>query len=324
MTPAERTNYTTSVKCLMQLPPKTPKWFAPGVTSRYDDFTAAHINNTLLIHVNGVFLGWHRHFVHLYEKALIEECGYKGAVPYWNWPWWADDLPGSQLFDGSATSLGGDGYWNASMPPVKNGNYTFPRGNGGGCIKSGPFANISTGFRVFQYGEILKAVMPEDALNYAPHCIYRDLNSAITAPNHQPGIVNELISAPTIQAFQKLMDGRIDGTNRLSPHSGGHWSMGTSMLDQFASPSDPAFFSHHGMIDNMWAQWQKKDPANRTFALDGTITTLNNPPSANATVDTLVYFAFLDKPRRLGEVMDTQSEEYCYRYEYDQNATKPY
>jgi tyrosinase len=78
------------------------------------------------------------------------------------------------------------------------------------------------------------------------------------------------------------------------------------------------------MIDNMWAQWQKKDPANRTFALDGTITTLNNPPSANATVDTLVYFAFLDKPRRLGDIMDTQSEEYCYRYEYDQNATKPY
>ena len=30
----------------------------------------------------GQFLPWHRHFLQLYERALREECGYKGRSPY--------------------------------------------------------------------------------------------------------------------------------------------------------------------------------------------------------------------------------------------------
>lgn len=307
----------------MNLPPQTPKSVAPGVTSRYDDFTAAHINATLLIHVNGVFFGWHRHFLHLFQKALTNECGFKGAVPYWNWPWWADDLSGSQLFDGSKDSIGGDGYWNASMPPIRNGNYTFPRAHGGGCIASGPFANITTGFRMFKNEEILTGTLPSDALNYAPHCVTRDLNSNLTRSNHQQDVVDSMLNATSIRAFQSVLDGNKRNTSFLSPHSAGHWSIGLSMLDQFASPSDPAFYLHHSMIDNMWAQWQLQDPDNRTFALDGTVTTLNNPPSQNATLDFVTGFGYLDSPKELREIMDTRSGAYCYRYEYSQNATKP-
>ncbi|KAF2995795.1 hypothetical protein E8E13_000003, partial [Curvularia kusanoi] len=251
LTIEERADFTDSVKCLMSLPPQTPKAVAPGVTSRYDDFTAAHINNTLLIHANGVFLGWHRHFLHLFQKALTHECGFKGAVPYWNWPWWADDLASSPLFDGSATSIGGDGYWNASSPPVRNGNFTFPRGNGGGCIDSGPFANITTGFRMFKNEEILQPELPSDALDYAPRCVTRDLNSNLTHSNHKASVVDKLLSASSIREFQAVLDGNKRNTSFLSPHSAGHWSIGLSMLDQFASPSDPAFYLHHSMIDNI-------------------------------------------------------------------------
>ena len=308
----------------MSLPSKTPKEAAPGANSRYDDFTATHINNTLYIHVNGVFLGWHRHFVHLFQKAIVEECGYLGPLPYWNWPWWSSDLGASPLFDGSPTSLGGDGSWNASMLPIKNGNYTFPRGRGGGCIKSGPFANITTGFRNFELREVLAGTFPSDALEASPHCVTRDLNDVIAGPNHQPAVVDALLSAPSIRDFQAIMDGTVRNTSHLSPHSAGHWSLGISMLDQFASPSDPAFFLHHGMIDNMWTQWQLKDPQGRTYAIDGTITTLNIPPSENATVDTIVHFGFLDEPRKLGELMDSRSEMYCYRYDYEQGVARPY
>ncbi|KAJ4399121.1 hypothetical protein N0V91_009653 [Didymella pomorum] len=323
LTSDERADFTSSVQCLMNLPPQTPKSVAPGVTSRYDDFTAAHINATLLIHVNGVFLGWHRHFLHLFQKALTNECGFKGAVPYWNWPWWADDLSGSQLFDGSKDSIGGDGYWDASMPPICNGNYTFPRAHGGGCIASGPFANITTGFRMFKNEEILTGALPSDALNFAPHCVTRDLNSNLTRSNHQQDVVDSMFNATSIRAFQSVLDGNKRNTSFLSPHSAGHWSIGLSMLDQFASPSDPAFYLHHSMIDNMWAQWQLQDPDNRTFALDGTVTTLNNPPSQNATLDFVTGFGYLDSPKELREIMDTRSGAYCYRYQYSQNATKP-
>ena len=307
----------------MSLPPKTPKTIAPGVTSRYDDFTAAHINNTLLIHVNGVFLSWHRHFLHLFQKALTDECGFKGAVPYWNWPWWADDLPGSPLFDGSKTSIGGDGYWNASIPPIRNGNFTFPRGHGGGCIRSGPFANITTGFRMFDNEEALQLELPTDALNYAPRCVTRDLNSNITQSNHRASVVNHLLTASSIREFQAAMDDNIRNSSVLAPHTAGHWSVGLSLWDQFASPSDPAFYLHHSMIDNMWAQWQLGDPENRTFALDGTVTTLNNPPSQNATLDFVTSFGYLDQPRKLRELMDSRGGQYCYRYDYEQDAQKP-
>lgn len=53
----------------------------PGAKSRYDDFVAVHINFTLTIHGTGNFLGWHRYFVHAYEQALRNECGYTGYQP---------------------------------------------------------------------------------------------------------------------------------------------------------------------------------------------------------------------------------------------------
>ena len=78
------------------------------------------------------------------------------------------------------------------------------------------------------------------------------------------------------------------------------------------------------MIDNMWAQWQLKNPEDRTFALDGTVTTRNNPPSQNATLDFVTSFGYLDEPRKLRELMDSRGGQYCYRYDYEQGAQKPY
>jgi tyrosinase len=42
---------------------------------------STHINYTLNIHISGIFFAWHRQFVWLWEKALREECGYKGYQP---------------------------------------------------------------------------------------------------------------------------------------------------------------------------------------------------------------------------------------------------
>lgn len=50
-------------------------------TSQYDDFVATHIQHALSIHLTGNFLPWHRWLIHEYERALREECGYKGYQP---------------------------------------------------------------------------------------------------------------------------------------------------------------------------------------------------------------------------------------------------
>lgn len=77
----ERKSYISAVKCLQSKPARTPAEVAPGAKTRFDDYVATHINQTLAIHYTGNFLVWHRYYTWLYENALREECGYDGYQP---------------------------------------------------------------------------------------------------------------------------------------------------------------------------------------------------------------------------------------------------
>lgn len=77
----ERLDYISAAKCLQSKPALTPSSAAPGAKTRFDDFVATHINQTLSIHYTGNFLSWHRYFTWIYEEALRNECGYKGTQP---------------------------------------------------------------------------------------------------------------------------------------------------------------------------------------------------------------------------------------------------
>jgi tyrosinase len=46
----ERFDYTNAVLCLQKKQAKTPSSLVPGAKSRFDDFVAAHINQTMTIH----------------------------------------------------------------------------------------------------------------------------------------------------------------------------------------------------------------------------------------------------------------------------------
>lgn len=94
----------------MSQPAKTPSSLAPGAISRYDDWVVTHINQTLTIHETASFLGWHRWFIWEMERELRDTCNYTGALPYWDWTRTAKEgMNNSEIFDGSATSLSGDG-----------------------------------------------------------------------------------------------------------------------------------------------------------------------------------------------------------------------
>jgi tyrosinase len=136
----ERKSYISAVQCLIKSPSKSDPALVPGAKTRYDDFVAQHINQTTSIHGTGNFLTWHRYFVYGYEKALRDECGYKGYQPYWNWFTYQSNLKQSPLFDGSETSMGGDGLYVKHNGSVGGGGrIPLPSGEGGGCIGSGPF-----------------------------------------------------------------------------------------------------------------------------------------------------------------------------------------
>ena len=92
---------------------------------------------------------WHRYFLHAFEKALRDECGYKGAQPYWDWSA-GDVTPGSNaLFSGGEGSIGGNGKAISHEGPIIMIPTTPPivsrgsPGTGGGCVLDGPFVNLT-------------------------------------------------------------------------------------------------------------------------------------------------------------------------------------
>lgn len=133
-----------------------------------------HIQQSLTIHGTANFLSWHRYYLLAFEDALRNECGYKGYQPYVefvpqhpkceafltrscsynNWALWAEDPKANPLFDGSDTSLSGDGYYipgrnDSCIPNPANCLLRIPPAHGGGCITSGPLKEYVTYFPIY-------------------------------------------------------------------------------------------------------------------------------------------------------------------------------
>ncbi|KAF7898619.1 hypothetical protein EAF00_005065 [Botryotinia globosa] len=319
----ERLAYIDSVKCLMKLPSRIPKGEAPGAQSYYDDFVATHINRTVNVHFNGAFLPFHREYIHVFENALRTECGYRYALPYINWPKWATDLAASPIFDGSETSLSGDGAFiaNSTAALVPGTNITLENGNGGGCVVSGPFVNYTTPFQLFpQVTDFTSAPVLNDPLGYYPHCLIRNLNNRIaTASFSDPSSITNITSAtdyPTmVSGYNK---GGTNGIYDQGIHGGGHFAAGAELWDFWASPSDPAFWLHHGFIDKLYTTWQADHYATRVTAeaaVSGTDAIFDAASGNNVTLDYIMDMGFLAPAKPVREILDVSGGEYCYGYE---------
>ena len=309
----------------------------------------------MYIHGNGNFLSWHRYYVWAYEEALRNECGYKGYQPYYNWPLWAKDPVKSPLFDGSETSMSGDGAFVANrtaacQPSPDRCLVLLQPGTGGGCV-SGPFEES-----VFYLSEqrtlevrVLTAsswkvslgpiqtmsenVAPNpqaDGLGYNPRCIKRDFNKQAANETNDARTSALIKGAHDILTFQNnmqnftlgVMGGKcpfslhIFRTDSPLVHNGGHYTWGGDAGgDFYNSPSDPAFWFHHGMIDRTWWTWQNQDLKKRTNVIAGTLTFLNQPPSRNATLDDELYLGYVGQPNiTIRDAQSTLGGPFCYIY----------
>lgn len=64
----------------------------------------------------------------------------------------------------------------------------------------------------------------------------------------------------------------------------------------------------------MWSYWQAIGPAKRQNAITSTNTWMNNPPSANTTLDDIVSIGYEGLSIRLGDTVSTFSGPFCYIY----------
>lgn len=265
LSPAAQKHYTSSILCLQSLPARTPSNISNGTKSRYDDFIATHIQQTLTIHYTASFLSWHRYYIYAFETALREECGFGGDLPYWDWSETArTGLLHSKLFDGSATSLGGNG---AALPGPPQEDIMLgaaqglppiylPSGSGGGCVTSGPFANMTVNLGPVSLdlpGGKVGGPPSGNPLDWNPRCLKRDLVDAINRRYaNASSMLNLITRSKTVGDFQLTMQG-VPGSGDIGVHGGGHYSLGGDPgRDVFVSPGDPAFWTHHGGIDRMW------------------------------------------------------------------------
>lgn len=203
--PAERIAFTDAELCLQ----RTPSRLDPMYNSRsyYDDFIVVHINQTLGVHDDAVFLPWHREFIHLFEQALQQQCGYTGSLPYWNWPLWASSLSTSPLFDGSASSLSGDGFPEGNETYHINEN-VIPHGSGGGCVMSGPFVDYTVIYGPFTFEDVFyfNGTLPPWTFKTTERCFSRDLNTYVATRATSQAVVDVLLASETFSEFNNQLD----------------------------------------------------------------------------------------------------------------------
>lgn len=152
-----------------------------------------------------------------------------------------------------------------------------------------------------------------DAFRYNPRCFKRSLNSYMATMFTNQACVDRLLESTDIIDFQETLNFNPTMTGSAGIHGGGHNTIGGSMGDFFAAPQDPAFMLHHGMVDRLWAMWQAGN-ASRRHAMHGTSTIWNRFATPPVTLDTVLEFGVLGRPRTMRELMDPSAFDYCYRY----------
>ncbi|KAF2772171.1 tyrosinase [Teratosphaeria nubilosa] len=316
---ATRKSFTDAVTCLYGLPPRymtsDQASSYPGVKNRYDEYVATHINYTLNIHDTADFLAWHRRFASLWEQDLKNSCGYTGVLPYWNWAIDAQAPQDSPLFSGDEYSIGSNGEYisGRSSTYLASQDVTYPAGTGGGCVYSGPFTNYTVNLGPLDLPNYNNV---NSSFEYNPHCLQRDINPWFTQNyNTYTNLTQTILDYIYIETFQDYMQGYGEN-NPFGIHGGGHWQGGGNMMDFHSSPADPLFFLHHAMIDNVWTTWQNLDITRRQNVIYGTSTLGNSPPSADMSLDDSLPFGFVtDEQQVFGDLMDTFSGPFCYRYD---------
>lgn len=311
----EKKSYIAAIQCIQSKPSNLNRQQYPAAVNRYQDYSVVHVTQTNKIHLSGFFLTWHRYYLYLFEKDLRETCGYRGRYPYWDFSV-PGDITKDPMFDGSDTSLSGNGLPNGTDPIALGSRLVIPHGSGGGCVTTGPFKNWQPTLNFISPLFLVSgAPLPQSAYDYKPQCMVRDLNQYVKDTYETAALVSKTVRSRSAEELELNLNSVIGGTS-LGVHSGGHFSIGGFMSSIHVSVQDPAWWALHTMIDHIYTSWQIRNP-DIASQLKGTETANNNPPSANVTLDTIEpgwgYFEQSAIPVR--NLLDTKAGPFCYQYD---------
>ncbi|KAK6865201.1 hypothetical protein PG990_005356 [Apiospora arundinis] len=329
MSPEQQSSYIDAVKCMQSTPGKTAEFYS-GVKSLYDDFQALHISQTDNIHWVGFFLPWHRYFLWLYEQELKTACKYTSGIPYWNWTLDADTnakFLGSPVFD-TVHGFGGNGKYLRDTGSSTNSGLASssssskltqhiamasddPSATGGGCISDGPFADYKV------------SMGPGNSTKPNPHCLVRDINPSFVRSMLGKAEAALVQAQPDFWHFTRRIEGATIGNGCHSAGHGGVGGRAGEMANPYSSPGDPLFYLHHGVLDKIWNEWQRRDWDARKSDIGGPDTQFAypynyfgaSPAYKNVTLDFEMNLGRIGGMKKISQAMDTKGGEFCYTYE---------
>jgi tyrosinase len=154
-------------------------------------------------------------------------------------------------------------------------------------------------------------------LGYNPRCLRRDISKAAASGwTKDSDVVSLIANSKDFLTFTNTMQGDF-ANGFLGVHTAGHFTIGGDPGgDLFVSPGDPAFYFHHAMIDRTYWTWQNLDIANRQYALAGTLTINNSPPSRNTSLNDSIDLGFVGVPPvTIRDISSTIAGPLCYIYQ---------
>ncbi|KAK1826982.1 hypothetical protein QBC39DRAFT_267962 [Podospora conica] len=163
--------YLTAVRCVMTSPQKLNR--LPGAKTRWDELVSLHQIHALQIHTTGQFLPYHRYYIKTLE-FLLQECGFKGDIPYWDETRDAGKFSKSPVFD-PVLGFGGSGK------------------GGQNCVTDGPFANLT-----INIGPGFKS---------EPRCLNRRITDGLSGGTGQSYYNTAISGAKYAQALDAIYSG---------------------------------------------------------------------------------------------------------------------
>ena len=131
------------------------------------------------------------------------------------------------MLDGSDYSMSGNGEFIPGRGNVILGGNGLPEipiaaGTGGGCVKSGPFKDMSVNLGPVALGLTNGSTVANgDGLSYNPRCLKRDLTDYTNKRwANASSVVSLILGNKDIYDFQMEMQG-VPGTGNIGVHGGG-------------------------------------------------------------------------------------------------------
>lgn len=192
----------------------------------WSGFASVHGDLTTMNHCqhgNWYFLPWHRAFLMMYEKAVIEHSGKADfALPYWDWT-------RQRGYPVAFTERTWQGRPNPLFSPAAGDD---PRQRRRGTLS---LADAEVGTSKMQ--EIFEANTLENFGGGRP------FDESVTPPKRQDSLSHAWLGrAGTMSELES------------TPHNGVHVQIG-GYMELAASARDPLFFLHHCNVDRLWENW---------------------------------------------------------------------